>query len=167
MIWRLSFVTGGVIAALTASLAATAVAQDKDEKIPKIVMDSLKAEFPKAEIVKWTKEKEADKLVYDIEFKQGSQKFEADIFENGSIHNWEKQIDSKDLPKAVRDTLDKKHPRAAIKEVMQITAVKDNKDMLEGYEVVFVTADEKEAEVTFAPDGKILEESTGDKKDKK
>ena len=138
----------------------SARAQDKDKKeeIPKKVMDTLKAKFPKAVITKWTKEKEGDKVVYDIEFKQGEQKFEADIFEDGTIHNWEKEIAAKDLPKAVKETVDKKWPKATIKEVMEITAVKDNKDMLEGYEIVLVGEDKKEFEVTIAPDGKVLEE---------
>jgi hypothetical protein len=41
---------------------------------------------------------------------------------------------------------------------MVITAVKDGKDALEGYEIVIETADKKEVEVTVAPDGEILEE---------
>jgi hypothetical protein len=45
--------------------------------------------------------------------------------------------------------------------------VKNNKEMLEGYEIVLETADKKEVEVTVAPDGKILEDSTDEKKDKK
>ena len=38
------------------------------DKIPKNVMDSLKAKFPKAKIHKWTKEKDGDNVVYDVEF---------------------------------------------------------------------------------------------------
>jgi hypothetical protein len=147
-----------------------ATAQDKKDKldqIPKKVMDTLKTRFPKAEIQKWTKEKEGDIVVYDIEFKQGTQKFEADIKEDGSIHNWEKEIAAKDVPEAVRTAVEKKYPKAAWKEIMQITEVKNNKEMLEGYEIVLETADKKEVEVTVAPDGKILEDSTDEKKDKK
>jgi uncharacterized membrane protein YkoI len=168
---------GGVAAAVLVGLALQSPAslgQDKDkkdkldlDKIPRKVMDTLKAKFPKAEIHKWTMEKEGDKVVYDIEFKQGTQKFEADIFEDGTIHNWEKEIPAKDLPAAVRATVDKKYPKATIKEVMEITEVKGGKDVLEGYEVVLEIADKKEVELTIAPDGKILEEDTGDKKDEK
>ena len=46
----------------------------------------------------------------------------------------------------------------------QVTEVKDGKDKLEGYEIVLETADKKEVEVTVAPDGKILEDSTDEKK---
>jgi uncharacterized membrane protein YkoI len=165
--WRVS--AAGLAGLLL--LASAAGAQDKKDKpdldkIPKKVMDTLKAKFPKADIQKWTKEKEGDKEVYDIEFKQDDKKFEADIFEDGTIHNWEKEIAAKDLPDAVRKTVEMKYPRATMKEIMEITEVKDGKDKLEGYEVVLETADKKEVEITVAPDGKVLEDST-DKKDEK
>lgn len=129
------------------------------DKIPKVVMDALKAKFPNAEIHKWTKEKEVDVVVYDIEFKQHDLKFEADIKEDGTIHNWEKEIVAKDLPEAVKNAVEKKYPNSKLKEIMEITSVKDGKDVLEGYEIVLETAESQEVEVTVAPDGKILEDS--------
>ncbi len=162
---RLNGLLAITLAALLAGSAARA--QDKKDEIPKKVMDALKAKFPKAEIRKWTKEKEGDKVVYDIEFTQDKRNFEADIFEDGAIHNWEKAIEAKDLPKAVREAVDKKYPKATLKEVMEVTEVKDGKDKLEGYEIVLETADKKEVEVMVAPDGKILEDSSDEKKDKK
>lgn len=132
------------------------------DKIPEMVMDALKAKFPKAEIHKWTEEKEDDIVIYDIEFKQEGQKFEADIKEDGTIHNWEKEIAAEDLPDAVKMAVKAKYSKVAIKEIkeiMEITAVSDGKDALEGYEIVFETADKKEVEITVTPDGKILEDS--------
>jgi hypothetical protein len=128
-------------------------------KIPQVVMGTLKAKFPDAEIHKWTKEKEGDIVVYDIEFKQQEQKFEADIKEDGSIHNWEKTIALMDLPEVVKMAAEEKYPNSTYKEIMEITAVKDGQDTLEGYEIVFETAEKKEVEITVAPDGKILEDS--------
>lgn len=151
------------LAVALAVLAAPARADNKDE-LPKKVADALKAKFPKAEIRKWTKETEDGKAVYDIEFKQGDRNFEADIFEDGTIHNWERAIAAKDLPKAVTEAVEKKYPKATLKEVMEVNDVKDGKDVLHGYEIVLETAAKKEVEVTVAPDGKILEDSTDDKK---
>jgi hypothetical protein len=128
-------------------------------EIPQVVMDTLKAKFPEAEIQKWTQEKEGDIVVYDIEFKQQEKKFEADIKEDGTIHNWEKQIAGEELPGAVKQTVEKTYPGASLKEIMMITAVVDGQDSLEGYEIVLATAEGKEVEITVAPDGTVLEDS--------
>lgn len=148
------------------AVPTTRAEDKKDEKveIPKKVMDALKAKFPKAVIDKVTKEKEGDKVVYDIEFKQEGKKFEADIFEDGTIHNWEREIAAKDLPKAVTEAVAKKWPKATAKEVMEIMDVKEGKDVLHGYEIILVGEDKKEFEITVAPDGKILEEPKEEKK---
>jgi len=152
--------------ALTVLMAPGARAQDKLklDEIPKKVMDALKARFPKAEIHKWTKEKEGADVVYDIEFKENGRKCEADIKEDGTYINFEREIAAKDLPKAVVEAVEKKYPKATMKEVMEITEVKGKDEKLEGYEITLETADKKSVEVTVAPDGKILEDSTEEKK---
>jgi hypothetical protein len=128
-------------------------------EIPQVIMDALKAKFPDAVIDKWTQEEEGDIVLYDIEFKQLGHKFEADIKEDGSIHNWEKAIAAENLPEAVKLAAEKTYPGAVLKEIMMITAVVDGQDALEGYEIVLQTADEKEVEITVAPDGTVLEDS--------
>jgi hypothetical protein len=149
-----------VIGLLTVS---TVAAQDKNvpdnEKIPKEIMNTLLAKFPKAVIHKWAKEKEGDFIIYDIEFQQDSQKFEADIKEDGSIHNWEMEVDANDVPQLVIKTVEDKYPKYIPKEIMKITAIIDGKDILEGFEIVLETGEKKEVEVTIAPDGEILEDS--------
>jgi hypothetical protein len=130
------------------------------DKIPTKILEGLKAKFPDAEIYKWTKEQEGDIVVYDFEFKHQGQKFEADIKEDGTFHNWEKAVTYESLPDAVKKTVEQKYPNATIKEVMEITAVKNGKDELEGYEVVLEIGDRKGIEITLAPDGKILEEDS-------
>ncbi|MFC2088683.1 PepSY-like domain-containing protein [Calditrichota bacterium] len=129
------------------------------DKIPLVIMNALKNKFPKAEIHKWTQEQEGDIVVYDIEFKQDGQKFEADIKEDGNIHNWEKEIMAEDLPEVVKKAAETKYSNSSIKEIMEITAVMDGKDTLEGYEINLETADQQEVEITVAPDGVILEDS--------
>jgi ribosomal protein L11 len=133
------------------------------DEIPEVVMDALKVKFPKAEIHKWTKEKEGDIVVYDIEFKQVDRKFEADIKEDGTIHNWERAIKAEELPEAVKKSVEKKYPKATLMDIMEIAEVKGKDEKLEGYEVTLETVDKREVEVTVAPDGKILEDS-GEKK---
>jgi hypothetical protein len=131
------------------------------DKIPKEVMDALMIKFPKAEIRQWTKEQENDLIVYDIEFRQENIKFEADIRENGVIHNWEKEITVQDLPEIVQKVVKIQYQGYLTQEIMQITDVTNGLESLEGYEIVLQTANKKNVEVTLAPDGTILEDSGG------
>ena len=167
---RTSWVSAVLVAAVFVLPAAVSRAGDepKDlDKIPKAVMDALKAKFPKAKINKWSKETEKGKVVYDIEFKQDGRKAEADITEDGTIQNFEKEFDAKDLPKAVTEAVEKKYPKSKIKEVMEITEIKEKKEVHGGFEIVLETADKKEVEVTIAKDGKVLEDSGAKKEEKK
>ena len=145
-------------------LASGAEAQDKKkdlelDKIPKAVMDALKSRFPKAEIQKWTKAKEGDDIVYDIEFIEKGRKGEADIKENGVYINFEREIAAKDLPKAVREAIEKRYPKCTLKDVMEETEVMGKNEKLSAYEVTLVTADKKDVELRLSPDGKILEDT--------
>ena len=103
-------------------------------------------------------------MIYDIEFKEGTRKCEADIKEDGTYINYEREVAAKDLPKAVVEAVEKKYPKATMKVIMEIMEVKGKDDKLEGYEIELETADKKHVEVTVAPDGKILEDSTDEKK---
>lgn len=128
------------------------------EQIPETVMATLRARFPQAEIREWTREDEDGVALYDIEFHQRGRKFEADIKEDGTIHNWEREIAPADLPGAVKAAVESEHPGSTIGETMEITEVTDGEEVLEGYEIILETADNREIEVAVAPDGTVLEE---------
>ena len=138
---RLGWVTAAVVAALMLVVTAS-WAEDKvdPDKIPKAVMDTLKTKFPKPVITKWTKETEAGKVVYDIEFTQDGRKCEADIKEDGTLLNFEKEVALKDLPEAVTKAVEKKYPKSTLKEAMEVTEIKDKKEVMEGYEITLQTA---------------------------
>jgi uncharacterized membrane protein YkoI len=125
--------------------------------VPYKVMNALKAKFPEAAIQKCTKEKEHGAVVYDIEFIQNGQKREVDVNDDGTIENWEQAAAIKDLPAAVLASVEKAYPGCTITEAMQTMLVKDGKDQPEGFEVTVTKADKKRAEITVAPDGKVLE----------
>ncbi len=171
----LRWVASGLAAAVLAGpllVATVSSAQEKEKldvtKIPKAVMDALKSKFPKPEITTWSKATEGGSVVYDIEFKQAGRKCEMDVKEDGTIINIEREIAAKDLPAAVARAVEKKYPKATFKDIMEIKEVKGREEVLEGYEVVLVTADRKDVELTLAPDGKIVaEEVLGAKKEKK
>lgn len=73
------------------------------------------------------------------------------------IHSWDREIAADGLPPAVLETIAHDFPGATLREIMAVTAVIRETEVLEGYEIVLVTADQKEIEVTIAPDGRILE----------
>jgi putative PepSY-like beta-lactamase-inhibitor len=137
------------------------------DKIPTRVMDALLRKFPEAKIDKCTKAKEGNDFVYDIEFKQGDRKCEADMKENGTFINYEKAIKAKDLPKAVRSVIEKRHPKAILKEIMEETEVKGKDEKLSAYEVVLVTADKMDVELRLSPEGVILEDTGARKPEEK
>lgn len=138
------------------------------DKIPKAVMDALMSRFAKCKVDKCTKAKEGDAIVYDIEFTQASgKKGEADIKENGTWINFEKEIAEKDLPKVVRAAIDAKYPKATLKICMEETEVNGKDEKLSAYEVTLVTAQSKEIEVRVSPAGKILEDTSAEKKEEK
>ena len=80
-------------------------------------------------------------VFYDIEFRQQGRKFEADIKEDGTIHNWEREITVGDLPEVVMSVVANKYPESTITEIMAITAVTVGTEALEGYEIILETAD--------------------------
>jgi hypothetical protein len=129
------------------------------DKIPKKVMDALNARFPGAIIETWTVEKEANRELYDIEFRQKGRKMEADIYGDGSLHNWEREIAVKDVPLAVTKAVGGRYPKATPVVAMVVTAIASGKEALEGYEIVLKTGDGGEVELTVAPDGTILEDA--------
>ena len=158
--------------ALAGLLAVASAADDKKEKpdtskVPKAVMATLTAKFPKAEITKVTEETEDGKKVFDIEFTLGGVHQEADIAEDGTLMSFEKEVAVKDLPAAVTKAVDKKYPKSTVKQAMQVTEVKDKKEVPGGFEVTLETADKKEVELTVDADGKILEDSTEKKPEEK
>ncbi|MBC7185685.1 MAG: PepSY-like domain-containing protein [Calditrichaeota bacterium] len=156
-----SFVCLGILACAQ----ETPVTQDM---IPKAVREALLAKFPDAKIEKCTRAKEGGAVVYDIEFKEGDRKCEADIREDGTYINYEKAIEAGDLPAAVRQAIEQRYPKSTLKEVMEETEVKGAEERLSAYEVVLTTAEHKEVEVRVAPQGKILEQTGAERtKDQK
>jgi hypothetical protein len=129
-------------------------------EIPQVVMDGLTARFPEAEIHKWTRGQEDDIIVYDIEFTQSGQNLEADIEEDGSIDNWERAMARESLPEAVTKTVEAKYPGSSMKEIMEITTVTDGMETPEGYEITLEGTGAGQVEITVAPDGTILEDSS-------
>lgn len=160
----LAVVTGLLLAPIACTRVEERGERSEDtldlDQIPGQVTAALNARFPGAEIQQWTREEEDGIVIYDFEFLQQGRKREADIGEDGTIHNWESEIAAEELPDAVTAAVETEYPGSTYREIMAITAVVEGAEALEGYEIVFEAADGAVIEVTVAPDGAILERDT-------
>src|SRR5207302_340764 len=119
---------------LTMTIQAEEVALDK---LPKAVVDSLKARFPGCEITKALSETEDNKLVYEVSLKHKGANYDIIVTPEGKINIVEKAIDAKDLPKPVTDALNKKYPKAKINLAEELS---DGTGKITSYEVHITTA---------------------------
>jgi uncharacterized membrane protein YkoI len=134
------------------------------DKVPAKVMRAVKARFPGAKLIKASKEKSGDGVVYDIELTHKGRKYEMDVKEDGTVLEVEKQVLFQEAPKTLVKTLKARYPRATIKVIMEVNLVKGKKETPDHYEVTLETADKKELEVIVSLDGKTVK--GGEKKEK-
>jgi hypothetical protein len=149
--------------AILALVALVAVGDEEKvalDQLPQKIVDAVKAKFPDAKLVKASKEKENNEIIYEVNLKDKEQNVDVSLKEDGTIVEIEKEINAKDLPKVVADALEGKYPKATYKKAEEVI----KKDKLEYYEIVLVTAEKKTFEVTVDPEGKILKEEGKDKK---
>lgn len=157
-----------IVALAVVVLVAPAIrAEDEKEekiplnKLPKAVVEAVKAKFAGATLVSAEKEKEDGKTVYEVNIKHKGHTIEVTVTPEGKIVSVEKTIKANELPEAVATALKKKYPRATIKVIEELS----KGDKVTGYEVLLVTAGKKTVEVVFDPSGKITKtETKGEKK---
>src|SRR5437764_9808159 len=80
-------------------------------KVPRPVLEAVKARFAEAKITGVTKEKEDGKTVYEVTIKDKGQNVDVTVTPEGTITLIEKTITAKELPKAVARTLEEKYPK--------------------------------------------------------
>ena len=160
--WRGWLVASVVLGALTAAMARADEEKEQKvplDKVPKAVIDAVKAKFEDAELVSAQTEKEDGKLVYEINLKHKGHKIEVSVTPKGKIVSIEKTIAIKDLPKAVSEAVEAKYPKATIKVAEEVTEGEKV-----SYEIQLVTADKKKIEVVLDSTGKIVKEEKKDEK---
>jgi uncharacterized membrane protein YkoI len=147
------------VAAAAVLLWANAGADEEKvplDKLPRAVLDAVKAKFPDAKLLSASKEKEDDKTVFEVTLKYKDHNHDVTVDPEGKILGIEREIASRDLPKVVADAVEAKYPRATHKKAEELIKP-DGK--LHAYEVLLVTADRKlTVEVVLDPAGKILKE---------
>lgn len=144
-----------------AGLAVAARAEDEKvplDKVPAAVMKAVKDKFPGAAVKGAEKEVEDGKTTYEIASVHDGHKLDVSVKEDGTIAQVEKEIEAKDLPKAVAEAVKAKYPKGSIKKSEEITEGEKAT-----YEVVVAVDGKKPFEVVLDPKGKILEDEGDDK----
>ena len=131
------------------------------DQVPKAVLEAIRAKFPHAKLTGAAKETEDGKTTYEVELEYKDSEYTVSATADGKITEIEREIEIKDLPKAVSDAIKKKYPGAKLDGAEEVTA--DNKTT---YEVEIETSDKKELELTIDPSGKILKEEAEEEEDK-
>lgn len=148
-----------VIALGVGLLAVGGVRADEEkvplDKLPKAVKEAVEKRFLKVEVKGASKEKDGDKVVYEVSLKKDGKAIDVTVTEAGAITTIEQEIEFKDLPKAVAKTFEEKYPKAKYEIVESVTKVTDGKEKLEYYEAVLIDGDKKKWEVEVLPDGKL------------
>jgi uncharacterized membrane protein YkoI len=125
------------------------------DKLPKAVMNAVKAKFPTAKLKGASKETENGKTSYEVTLTLNNANHDILLTPEGKITAIEKMIKVDDLPRVVANVLKTKYGQATIKAAEQIS---DADDKITAYEVQIVKADKKELEVKLDPEGKVLNE---------
>lgn len=144
---------------------ACAVARADEEKIPvakvpKVVLDAVKARYPGSEIKGAEKEVEDGKTIYELKLTHEGHKLEVSATPEGKIVSVEKEIKVADLPAAVTAGVKAKYPKATLKSAEEV-----EEDGETTYEVVIEKSAGKAVGLTLSKAGKILEEDETPEKD--
>jgi hypothetical protein len=158
-----------LVALFAAGLVAVAAARADEEavapdKLPKAVTAAVQKRFPKVEVTGASKEKDGDKVVFEVSLKKDGKNIDVTLTEAGVITLIEQELAFKDLPKAVAKTFGEKYADAKYEIIESVTKVADGKETLEYYESTLVSGGKK-WEVEVLPDGKF--KSATEVKDKK
>jgi len=126
------------------------------DKVPKAVLDAVKAKFPKAKLTTASQETESGKTIYEVAFVYREHKFEVECTADGNFVAIDRQLKLEELPKVVAKTLTEKFPRGKYEVIEEVT----KKNKIECYEVEMTTSEGKKVEVQIDPSGKVIKEET-------
>jgi uncharacterized membrane protein YkoI len=155
-----SLARGLAVLVAVALLVPAAPAGDEEEiplsKVPKKVLDAVKAKYPGADLRSATRGTEDKEVYYSIVLKHKDEEYEVTLTPEGEITEVAKDIPVKDLPRAVAEALAKKYPGATIEEASEGREPGANGKVT--YYVELTTAAKKRLEVTLDPRGKVEKE---------
>lgn len=148
----------GMVTVLSLAVTVTDAGEIALDKVPKVVLDKVKARFANAEVTGAGKEKTEDgKEVYEISLENESyNNIDVTVTPEGTIILIEQQIERKGLPAPVGKTLEAKYPKSRYRIVEEVIEVEGADEKLVYYEVLLVTPEKKMWAVQLDPEGKIV-----------
>ncbi|MFN8257596.1 MAG: PepSY-like domain-containing protein [Bacteroidales bacterium] len=128
-----------------------------NNKVPENVKTAFTSKFPKATKVKWSKENDKE---WEAEFKLYGKEYSANFDLDGNWMETEYEINSSEIPSAVKSTLDKDFAgyKIAESEISESSVGKVYEFELK--------KNGKKAEVSVDVNGKVLEQEQGKEADK-
>jgi uncharacterized membrane protein YkoI len=152
------FITSVVAVSSLVLLASVAASAQEEEvpldKVPKVVLDAVKAKYPNAKLEGASTETENGQKVYEVAITEKGAHIDVTLTPEGKITLVEKEIEAKDLPREVVEALIDKHPGATVKLAEEMS---DGAGKVQAYELKIVTAENKVLELKFDPKGKTLD----------
>ncbi|SHG47058.1 Putative beta-lactamase-inhibitor-like, PepSY-like [Salegentibacter echinorum] len=140
----------GMVFMATTTFACVNMAQDK---VPKAVKKAFANKFPTAKKVHWDKESDKE---WEAEFRMKKMKYSANFLTDGTWQETEHEIDKKDIPQAVSNTLKKSFSRYDVEE-SEISETKDG--MVYEFEI---EKGEETLEVAISSSGKVVKKETSE-----
>jgi hypothetical protein len=152
-------VAAGIASAQTAKPAPAAAAADPAAKLPAAVLAAFRTAYPNATIRNVAKETETGKVVWEVQSVDNGLARDLVYSLDGTVIEFEEQIDPGTLPAAVSAALKAKYPTATITK-----AEKLRKGTTLTYEMALKGASHKTVEI--APDGTIIVPAVREKAEK-
>lgn len=151
---RLSIRMGlGLAVVLAIAASAAAGVRVKLEDVPKPAVKAIQDRFTKATIRYVDRETNG---TYEFGMKEGDRLFDVGVKADGKLLNIKEEIEEDKVPKAVKESLLKKHPGAKIVETEKVILI-DGKDEKVTFELK-IKADKKTFEVVLDEKGTDLGE---------
>jgi hypothetical protein len=126
--------------------------------LPKPVLATINARYPKAELTAARKTLEDKTEIYEVELTNDKTAIEIAVLADGKIDWVAVDLDVKELPKPVLAGIRKKYPAATLDDASIVYTVKDGKDKLEHYFVELTTKAGKTRHLDVLPNGMIEED---------
>ena len=138
-----------ILTLLTGSMCAQEQTAWKKD-IPKAVLDAFKKSYPNASIQGYSKETENNTVLYEVESTEGTIHRDITYKSDGSLVTIEESFPFEELPEAVRNTIEKKYPKAKIEICEKVT-----EGSVSRFELL-LTWEKKKLEVVLNPDGTVV-----------